>query len=93
MLHKYKITKRKYNMKEQLFKEMSRVTIVYVEQYIRMIMKRFNVTRQDYINNKVKLNAYLLPGLKATLELHFGKEDSLWYLSIVKDNDVLDIIR
>ena len=56
-------------------------------------MKRFNVTRQDYINNKVKLNAYLLPGLKATLELHFGKEDTLWYLSIVKDNDVLDIIR
>ncbi|MNP55419.1 hypothetical protein D3C76_1500660 [compost metagenome] len=58
-----------------------------------MIMKRFNVTRQDYVNNKVRLNAYLLPGLKATLELNFGKEDTLWYLSLVKDNDVLDIIK
>jgi len=80
-------------MKEQLFKEMSRTTILYVEQYIKMIMKRFNVTRQDYVNNKVRLNAYLLPGLKATLELNFGKEDTLWYLSLVKDNDVLDIIK
>ncbi len=80
-------------MKEQLFKEMSRVTILYVEQYIKKIMKDFNVTRQDYVNNKVRLNPYLLLGLKATLELHYGKEDTLWYLSIVKDNDVLDIIK
>jgi len=80
-------------MKEQLFKDMSRVTVLYVEQYIKMIMKRFNVTRQDYVNNKARLNAYLLPGLKATLELNFGKEDTLWYLSLVKDNDVLDIIK
>jgi len=80
-------------MKEQLFKDMSRATIQYVEQYIEMIMKRFNVTRQDYINNKTRLNAYLIPGLKATLELNFGKEDTLWYLSLVNDNDVLDIIK